>query len=647
MLPKSNNLRLVSYGNLPVNLKHLCLQLDENLVGCNSVSQFFDIASEISKYSAILLISIEIDESLALHISKCESHLPEPICLGFLVSDDHEFIAFQLKKLLVSSNEPISKESASFAGGDYRRSGVSSLFKRNFSHLSNQNLDQIFKSQFGLLVFCGHSNGVCHGSGDIALCIRDQHLGFPKEANYLQCFDGGACRFDFNTDYLRVDADKISSQVIIDFTCFGYMISDNLLSARHSLGRYLLFDSGLRALVTSVRPLRINLDAYNLAIFMAHDAIPMGYFSGLLNRYLAITDPYAAELLCFGDPRARLKTRIPSSGETLDEKLSIKCDVKDVEPTSFSFHSDWSEQDVLICDNMIAGAWSPSGKGYLLIDNSSDRVIVQRVKLKSLQNALKFEVFVPHLIFLEAYISSMLSAISSSHQQVSTQVFAEAEHVRSRFLEFLLSFDSVSYLVPASVLSRHSASAILSKFHQYLMRISRLLNELHVVASISPDLCFHSGQQVLHGARARNSLSECPDCCSRSVLFNKSMVGINYTRKALFCDRCGPIYDGFGLISAFSLEIYRAESLKIAMSIKNPFGFSMPLSLLITLISFDGQSNRDEIPDPATIEAKSEYNFSAGFVLPNDLPKGVHRIRLILSLGPHVEMMSRAFPYHA
>jgi len=643
---KDQPLRVIVFGSLAPDIQDLCLQIDQNTCSCQSVDQFFAIAVSLDPSSAILLVSLDINEFICLQIAHREALLDKPICLGFVVSQDHAMIVSQLFKIQSHDLEPIAGDSIAYLDDDLVGAGLASVLDICSDKEQTTSLEERLKTEYGSLFLYGHSNGVCHGAGGLALCIRDQKLGGKHDASIMPCFDGAQCRFDHGTAYKHVDASTINCQLIVDLTCFGYMITDNSFHSKDSLGQALLTSPSLRALVTSVRPLRIDRDGYALAAFLVHDALPMGNVTALLNRIRIKYDPNGAELVCFGDPRAHLIKTVCNLDEYLSDSLQLpKANIDFNADKDISLQAEHSYDEVIVYSNANCAAWSPNGTIYLSLDKETSTIGLSRVKVSSLLKRYNFKTLVPFLIFLQFYINDIRKSPLVEGDQELNLIAEQLERKRIELLEFIYSFNPSITFPPGGVINEEILTYISNNCVNLLIELSENLHTILYKTSKDAKLCFQAGSNLLHNLRHCDAVAKCLYCDSQAILIHKEMLGTDFKRQALFCDRCGPLFEGLGLVECFEINREEKNIYQVTLSLRNPFDFDIPVFGILCLLSFDGLNNAEAEFNPMVLSGKEIKQFCTQISISSALSNGIHRIKAMFTIGAHVEISSMNFKY--
>lgn len=635
--------RAIAVGGLPARLRSLCYSVDPHALFLNGPGDFgAAVKDSVLPADAVLVVSTVLDEFDCRRIALDEARLEEPLCLGFVVSSDEGFVEGWLKRMHRGEAASVAGKTAAFVDDEFVGLTIAAIEDVRGGGATAAEAAAQVQTPLAAAFLYGHSNGQCHGAGGVAICQRDRHSPRHHETRQLPCFGDAACRFDGGGAFIRVPAHDLRAEIVIDFTCFGYVLRDHVLSASDGVGKAILENPRVRALVSTFRAVGPNRHDYRLAAYLAHDGWAMGRLAGALNRARLRDLGEDVEFACLGDPRAALVRSVLDAGETSDAVVTLSrpdggigtaCDLRiRVSPAS---------DEVMLYSGASAAAWAPDGHAYVTIPTGRPSASLRRVPTRVARAALSFEPLIPHLDFLEHYLYGIGQQSGSLSNRVLRDALAEGEATGSRLRR-------MSVTLHPTVIRDGSAfdGGVVARLARYrfeqLEHLSKALLSVHQHTITARSLLFLAGADALCAIGPQLAGLACAYCGAATTHTKKGLPGSLFERTAAFCDRCGRLFEGAGCATVIDVEAaHRRWTVRVQTV--NPFPFDVPVSGVAALQTFDGCNNQVSAFEAITLGPGEAGVLCGEIVVPDEVPQGMHRTKAAVTVGPQVELLLRNY----
>ena len=160
-----------------------------------------------------------------------------------------------------------------------------------------------------LAFIVGHSNGLDIDAGPVTLCQRGEGPAADSaELGVFPCFHGlpcGRCR----PGQPQARPGDLAARRLILVTCWGMLLSDVVFTAGRTLGKGLLQNPAIEALITTVRVACIDAVDLPHLYFLANAGLPFGLLANRANQR-RLDRGLRADFLCFGDPLSHLAAAV-------------------------------------------------------------------------------------------------------------------------------------------------------------------------------------------------------------------------------------------------------------------------------------------------------------------------------------------------
>ncbi len=637
----SRSLRVLAVGPLAPGVRARCHDVDPEALFIDSPAAVPEhLTSRVSPEDAVVIVSTTMGAADCGGIILAESRRAEPSSLGFVVNPEASFVEDWLRRLCGPTPSPATGVSAAFVDEAFIGMGISAVEDVRAGRASPQRAAARAQEPLGCALFYGHSNGQCHGAGGVAICQRDRHAPRPAEDRQLPCFGGAPCRFEKGDTYVRISADTLRAELVIDFTCFGYVLGDHALLAGDGVGLAILQNPHLRALVTSLRAFAPNRHDYALATYLAHDGLELGRLAGVLNRARVREVDGTVEFICLGDPRATLRPSVLDVGELEGSHVTLSrpddsgrgsCDL-----------GGWAKPasgEIMLYHGASSAAWAPDGRVYVTLPTGRPSASLRRAPTESARAALSFEPLIPQLDFLEHYLAEIGEDPLASSNPTVAQAIADAESTRRRLRRKALTFDP-SVIRDGSVCDGKALAELREHRAKELDTLSKQLLALHRHTLTARSLLFVAGVDTLRAAGPWTSGPACSYCGAATSSMQKHLPGSAFARTVAFCDRCGRLFEGAGFARVIEVETKGARS-KVRIEVVNGFPFEVPVRGVVALQTFDGRGDEVVGLESTVLAPKQTRELATELRIPDEVPPGMHRIKAAITVGPQVELLVR------
>jgi hypothetical protein len=639
----SQGLRVIVLGTVPSAIRNLCCEVDRETMFLGAPSDMRAALTErVSPDDAVLVVSTTLNESDCHQIIVDEAQLPEPSCLGFVVNPDPSFVESWLHRLCGPRPEPTAGKSLAFLDQDLVGHEIAAVEDVRGAGASAQQAAVQAQNPLGSALLFGHSNGQCHGAGGVAICQRDRHNPRHTEEHQLPCFGNVSCRFDGGDAYVRVSTDKLQMEVVIDFTCFGYVLGDHTLLAKDGVGKGMLENSRLHALVSSLRAFKPNRHDYRLAAYLAHDGCEMGRLAMTLNRARVRELGEDAEFLCFGDPRARLAASVLAVGETSEFQVTVtRPDGTDNKACDLSIRMKPAQEEIMVFSKASSAAWSPDGTVYVTLPEGQASARLIRFPTDAARMTISFEPLIPHLDFLEHYLAALTEHPLAAKNTELAQALTNAESTRRKLRRMGLTFHPTS-LRCGSVFDGNVLANLDRHRSEQLKSLSKNLLTVHWHTLTARSLLFLAGVETLRAITPQRPGPECAYCGADTTHSEKGVAGTLYKRTAAFCNKCGRLFEGAGFATVIDVES-SGRDWEVRVPVVNGFPFDVPVYGVAAIQTFDGRNKEVSEFEPIFLRPDQKGELRTHIRVPDDVPPGMHRAKAAITVGPQVELLLRNY----
>lgn len=641
----SQKLRVIAVGSLPPSIRALCVEIDPDTAFLASVELALPaLAQRVSPDDAVVVVSITLDSLDCRLLLSHEVRLRETCCLGFVVNPDPSFVEDLLGRLRCPRPSPTNGASAAFLDDRLVGLGVSSVEDCRGAGLNAQQAAFKAKQPLGSAFFYGHSNGQCHGAGNIVICQRDRHNPRLTTVRQLPCFGSAPCRFDDKGDFERVRADDLRTEVIIDFTCFGYVLEDHTLLACDAVGKAMLENTCLRALVSSLVVFTPTPHDFRLAAYLAHDGCEMGRLAGLLNRARVLDPVHSAAFICLGDPRTRLARGVVDAGTmSLTEEVVDRPTESSGSTCDLTVRTTPAQDEVMLYSGATSAAWAPDGRVYLTLSCERSSATLWRVPMRVLTTAVSFEPLLSHLDFLEHYLASIrnqrINAANLADNIELAAALANAESMRCHLRRTGVTVNPTR-IRNGSVLDANELANLEMHRLRQLESLSRCLLQVHRHTLTDRGLLFSAGAEALLSTEPEQRGPACAYCGSGTTHTRQRLAGSAFVRTQAFCDLCGRIFTGSHSASVIDVHTHGRQA-TVQVMVTNPFPFDVPVHGIAGLQTFAGRHEPLAEFKPLELKPGTAGRLETLLTIPDEVPPGLHRLRAAIALGPQVELLIR------
>ena len=630
-------------GPIPDIIGEICRTLDPAAEFLLSTASIWPTVTSVDEANPVLVVSTTLDERDCRRVLRDEAARPIPTALGFVVGPDAEFVERRLRALQSGPPPSLRGPIGAFLDSPLSEIALPGIETAGSVRQPVAESARRVQEPFAALILYGHSNGICHGAGGLAICVRDSRAPRENVASQMPCFGGHSCRFDGNDSLNRVPVEDLRSPIVIDLTCFGYTLRDHAFLADDGLGKALLNRVDAQALVTSLRAFTPNHYDYVLAACLLLEGRTLGGLVAALNRARMNEAGQKGEFICIGDPRVRLVPHIRYGGRMESLNFSLETAEKDViNEEIISLGAAPARQEVLLHSGTEAAAWAPDGRIYVAKKPGEGGVHLQRVATCEARSAIDFRQLLPGLDFLEHYLAGLSNHKLADESPALAKALGKADKLRIQLREFALKVHP-RIIRDGGAIDKATLISLTKHRGDLLVALCRSLQTIHLHTLTARSLLFEAGASVLSEDGLESDGKACPYCGAGTCLTCMHLAGSRFSRTAVFCDRCGRVCEGEGLATEIRLE--PAESgLSVRVEVSNPYEFDVPIGGVAALQSFDGCYDVETEFSMQAVSAGQDVWLAAELDTPLEIPPGMHRVKAAICVGSRVELLMRYCP---
>ena len=594
--------------------------------------------SSLLSHNNILIVSHILTREQCVRIITLESEATNHTGIGFIIGVDIHLVKRSLRKIATTSPSPITGRCVSLS--HFEDNLLHCHFLELISSSSSTRIASAINAshELGSIFLGGHSDGVCHRISNFAICTQGDTKEMSQGLNSLPCFLGSSCRFhiDSETTVSRLNASFINSQLIIDLTCYGFLLESEVLDCKHGHGRAFLENPLTQALITTMSVVVVESLHYLLLFYLAHDGLPVGLIASHVNRHYKelMRD---APFIVHGDPRIRLHPQVLC--HTLHVSPGSLCG--DLQPsTLYSVDCILEKGNVLLFKNVVDAVYCLNNKLYFCTKPSCEKPVVSTVPLAQLRSIISFEKLSPSLAFAQLFITH-LNCLTTTQDSRLAQLKKESITEIWRLQQFILKHNS------GMVHDRHAVdldqlSLLMSEFYNLVVNVANYLANSSLCAheagcnvGIHVNDCF-----CFSGAEEGRS---CSYCGSDIISLKQSLVGLQYTRISSYCYSCGPLHFGNTLIGPLLLQ-QNGNLISFELSACNSSSLRLPVRGLAWLQGWADIKPKASLVNEVDLQSGDTVNISGSIEVPANVLRGVTRIYVLLFLGPQIELVTRQMP---
>ncbi|MFC1835856.1 hypothetical protein ACFL2Q_14240 [Thermodesulfobacteriota bacterium] len=512
-----------------------------------------------------------------------------------------------------------------------------------------EGLGDLVETDMDLAFFAGHGNGIDMNLGKVVLCRHSRTApAAPDQLGVFPCYHGGPCVRTLGGARIRRAIEDVGARCLINLTCWGVSIAPAPYAPKHTLGEGFLRHSAVEAMVTTVGVAGYDAMDLGLLYFLCNDGLPLGQVANRANRVRPL-DGRGAELLCFGDPRARIKPSLEKA-EALrqGDKLTLRIPPSEHGPTDIRADISVEPLDdkiVLVDDppsgRYLGGVLDPSGVMYASIAEGAGTEdvtldIVGRSDLVERRNGAR-RVF-QDLEFLDSYLPELLQSSDNRNAVVEVaEILAGVKaFLRSWPLDGLAAGSTVLRSFPDSVWDT------LTKGLTALVESLMVLFEGFMTTRAGLRYDDWSGRY-----RSRRTTSDRIRCryCGYHVdewLLKSRMT--HATRRIGYCHACGLIYDGDPAIGRWLVTediLERGRPTTVRLNGRNPYGFPVPVAAVTVLERWELNESSVAKAGPFITDAGERCAVEAVLDVPKSFPPGVYHLSAAWMVGGRINFLRR------
>jgi hypothetical protein len=567
-----------------------------------------------------------------------ESETANNIGIGFVIGADLSLITSSLLKIRNTSPSAITGRCISLSQFDEMLPNCEFLELISSSSPTSSITPANISHELGSLFLGGHSDGVCHKIGNFAICTQDEMERSFEGLNCLPCFLGDSCKYKINskTTVSRINASSISSQLIVDLTCHGFLLDSDVLDCKHGHARAFLMNPCTQALITTMSVVLVDKSDYLRLFCLAHDGVPVGIITSLANRHykeLMRNVP----LFVYGDPRIRLHPQ--TQAHSLHACPGSFCSA--VKPSTLYSTDYVLEQDhVLLFMNIVDAVYCLNNRLYFFTKPSCDQPVISTVSLDRLRSITSFEQLSPSLAFAEQFIIHLVSLTANQDSRL-VQLKRKSILKISNLQQFILKHNSAMVRGRRAV-DLDQLSLLFSEFYGLMVDVvDDLVSSSLCALEEGCNVGLHINDYFCHSGVEEGR--SCFHCGSDIISLKQSLVGLQYTRLSSFCYSCGPLHSGNALIGP--LFLHQSEDIiSVEFCVRNSTSLRLPARGLAWLQAWGDLKSKATLMNEIDLPADETITFSMNIEIPTSFQGGAMRIFVLLFLGPQIELLSRRMP---
>ncbi len=583
-------------------------------------------------------------------VAKSAANASPNLCLGFLYGRGEEQLLSAARRM---SDQPYIGE----ARKQYLFVDSLDTWGFNAAHLTpvsevahdRETTGDLIEAPMDLAFLAGHANGIDMNLGEVVLC-RHSHTA-PAELDQLDafpCYHGGPCVRIIGGTRTKRAIEDVGARCLVNLTCWGVSIAPTPYAPEYTLGEGLLHHGKVMSMVTTVRVAVFDSTDLALLYYLCNDGLPLGQVANRANR-LRLLNGRGAELLCFGDPRARIEPRLEKAeatrqGETWElhippsqyGPMDIRADI----PTGSM------DDTIVLVDNtpstrFLGGMLDPSGVLYASVAESAnnDEVtfeLARRSEVVERRNGAR-RVY-QDLEFLDAYLPGLME---SSDNREALMGIAETlagvkEFLRSWPLYTMTKGSAVLRSVPDAVWGTLTTglTALVESLMDFFMEFLGTRPGLHY-------------DDWLGGYQYRRTIRDRIQCryCGYHVdeWVHESRMS-HATRRVGKCHACGIIYDGDPVIGRWLTTediLERGCPTSVRVTGRNPYGFPVPVAAVTVLERWELKESRIAKAGPSIVDAGERCDAEVALEVPESFPHGVHHVSVAWMVGGRINFLRR------